>query len=82
MDVDVLRGPDRGRAVSRARALAAYVLVRCLGYRVTDVAAALGRDVSTTSIAIRDVGQRLSGDPAAARQIDRLVESVDFKVKA
>jgi putative transposase len=82
MNVEVLRGPDRGRTASRARALAAYALVRCLGHRVTDVASALGRNVSTTSIAIRDVGQRLSGDPAAARQIDRLLESVDFKVRA
>jgi hypothetical protein len=82
VDVEVLRGPDRDRVASRARALAAYVLVRCLGYRVTDVAATLGRDDSTTSIVVRRLGQRLPSDPATAREVDRLIAGREVKVKA
>jgi hypothetical protein len=86
VDVDVLHGAGRGGPTSWARALAAYVLVHRLGYRVTDVAAALGRAVATTSLAVREVSQRLPGDAAAARQVERLVEflveSLDVKVKA
>ena len=80
--VEVLRGPDRNRVASRARALAAYVLVRRLGYRVTDVAATLGRDDSTTSIVVRHLGQRLPSDPATAREVDRLIAGMEVKVKA
>lgn len=82
VDIDVLRGLGRGRAASWSRALAAYVLVRRLGYRVTDVAAALGRTVATTSIAVREISERLPGDEAAARQVDRVVESLNVKVRA
>ena len=82
MDIDVLRGLGRGRAASWSRALAAYVLVRRLRYRVTDVAAALGRTVATTSIAVREISERLPGDEAAARQVDRVVESLNVKVRA
>ena len=74
--------PAAERRATRARALAAYVLVRRLGYRVTDVAAALGRNVATTSIAVREVSERLPRDEAAARQVDRLVESLEVKVRA
>jgi putative transposase len=76
VDVDVLHGAGRGGPASRARALATYVLVRHLGYRLTDVAAALGRNLATASIAARDVGRRLAEDPAAGRQVDRLVTSL------
>jgi hypothetical protein len=46
---DVLRSAARGRAVSRTRATVARMLVRDLGFRVSDVAGALRRDVSTVS---------------------------------
>lgn len=82
VDIETLAGPDRGRAASRARGLAAFVLVRCLGYRVTDVAAILGRDGSTTSIVVRHLSERLQSDPAAARQVGRLMECLEVKVKA
>jgi hypothetical protein len=53
---------------------------------VTDVAAALGRTVATASLAVGAVGKRLPEDAAAARQVERLVESLveflDIKVKA
>jgi REP element-mobilizing transposase RayT len=82
VDVEVLRGSGRGRPASWARALAAYVLVRRLGYRVTDVASLLGRSVPTTSLAVGEVDARRSGDAALARQVDRLVESLETKVEA
>ncbi len=82
VDVEVLRGSGRGRPASRARALAAYVLVRRLGFRVTEVASLLGRSVPTTSLAVGDVGARLAGDAALARQVDRLVEGMETKVEA
>jgi putative transposase len=86
VDVEVLLGLSRGRPASRARALAAYVLVRRLGYRLTDVAVVLGRNLATASIAVREVGRRLPEDEAAARQVERLVaslvESLETKVKA
>jgi hypothetical protein len=82
VDVAVLRGSGRGGPASWARALAAYVLVRRLGHRVTDVAALLGRSVPTTSLAVGEVGARLAGDAALARQIERLVEGVETKVWA
>ena len=86
VDAAVLHGAGRGGPASWARALASYVLVRRLGYRVTDVAAALGRTVATTSLAVRKVGVRLPGDAAIASQVEWLVESLvesrDIKVKA
>jgi REP element-mobilizing transposase RayT len=86
VDVDVLHGAGRGRPASWTRALAAYVLVRRGGYRLTDVAAALGRNLATASIAVREVGQRLPEDEAVARQVEWLVESLvesrETKVKA
>ena len=73
------------RRAGRGR-LAAYVLVRRLGYRLTDVAAVLGRNLATASIAVREVGRRLPEDETAARQVERLVESLveslETKVKA
>jgi chromosomal replication initiation ATPase DnaA len=86
VDVVVLHGAGRGRPASWARALAAYVLVRRVGHRLTDVAAALGRNLATASIAVREVGQRLPEDEAVARQVEwlveSLVESLETKVKA
>jgi REP element-mobilizing transposase RayT len=86
VQIDVLHGAGRGGPASWARALAAYVLVRRIGYRLTDVAAVLGRNLATASIAVREVGRRLPEDEAAARQVERLVESLveslETKVKA
>ena len=78
-DVEGLRGPDRSRAAARARTLAAFVLIRRLGYRVSDVAAALGRDGATTTVAVGRLGQRLAAEPAAAQEVDRLVNCMEVK---
>jgi chromosomal replication initiation ATPase DnaA len=86
VDIDVLHGAGRGGPASWARALAAYVLVRRLGYRLTDVAGVLGRNLGTASAAVGEVGRRLREDEGVARQVERLVESlresVETKVKA
>jgi hypothetical protein len=62
--------------------LAAYVLVRRLGYRVTDVGPELGRNVATTSRTVWELSERLATDEAAARQIERLVEIAEPEVEA
>jgi putative transposase len=82
VDVEALRRPDRSRPAHRARALAAYVLVRRLGYRLTDVATSLRRDGSTTSILVQRLGQRLPSDPATAQEIEGLLRPAEVKVKA
>lgn len=82
VDVEVLHGAGRGGPASGARALAAYVLVRRLGYRLTDVAAGLGRNLATASNAVRRVGEQLPDDPVAARQVESLVESLAESLSA
>jgi REP element-mobilizing transposase RayT len=86
VDIDILHGAGRGGPASWARALAAYVLVRRVGYRLTDVAGVLGRNLATASGAVGEVSRRLPEDEAAARQVERLVESLrdslKIKVKA
>jgi REP element-mobilizing transposase RayT len=54
-----LRGRDRTHSITRARALVSFVLVRRLGYRVADVATALGRDAATISVMVSRVAHRL-----------------------
>src|SRR5262249_6402536 len=51
---------DRSRVVSRA--LAVFVLVRRLGYRVADVAATIRRDGATTTILVGRLGLRAPSD--------------------
>jgi hypothetical protein len=78
-DLAALRGPDRSRAVCRARAITAFVLVRRLGYRLADVAAALARDGATTSIGLSRLGQRLRSDPVLADEVTRLAQCTEVK---
>lgn len=77
--VEALRSPDRSRTASQARALAAFVLIRRLGYRVADVATALGRDGATTSILVGRFGLRMPSDPVAAQDVDRLTKCMEVK---
>lgn len=69
----MLRGPDRGRTVSRARAALSFVLVRRLGYRLADVAAALGRDVATISVIVSRLARHLESSDGAAADLARLI---------
>jgi hypothetical protein len=77
--VDTLRGPDRSRTASRARALAAFLLIRRLGYRVGDAAMAIGRDGTTTGILAARLGLRMLGNPELAQDVDRLAKCMEVK---
>ena len=57
-DRTLLRGRDRSWELSKARTLAAYVLVRRLGFGVSEVAAYLGRDQTTLSSLISRFSER------------------------
>jgi REP element-mobilizing transposase RayT len=84
VDSAVLRGPDRGRAASRARAAVSFALVRHLGYRVSDVAAALGRDAATISVIVNRTACRVdsaAGATGEAAQVKRAVRNC-LEVKA
>ena len=75
--VQALRSPDRSWAVSRARTIAAYVLVRRLGYRLSDVAAYFKRDIATVATLLARLSDRLQADDAARREVDRLSKIVE-----
>jgi putative transposase len=76
VDVAQLRSADRSWAVSRQRTLAAYLLIRQGGYRPGDVAAALHRDPATVSTLLTRFAARLSEEPAAQHELERLAKIV------
>jgi hypothetical protein len=76
LDPVALRRPDRGQPVSQARAVVSFVLVRRLGYRLTDVAAALGRDAATISVIVSRLARRLESGDRAAADMTRLCSEV------
>lgn len=76
----VARGPDRRRDVATARGLLALVLVRRLGYRLTDVARLLGRDPASLSVTLGRLASRLARDPGLARAAERLGKCLEVKV--
>jgi len=77
VDVQELRSPDRGWAISKARTLATYVLVRRLGYRLSDVAAYFGRDMGTLATLLARLSDRVQANDTARREIERLNEIVE-----
>ena len=77
IDVQALCSPDRGWAISKARTLAAYVLVRRLGYRLSDVAAYFGRDMATLATLLARLSDRVQANDTARREIERLNEIVE-----
>jgi REP element-mobilizing transposase RayT len=72
LDPGALRSRDRNRLAVSARAAVSFVLVRRRGYRVADVAAALGRDASTISTRVWRLADRLPTDPDLALTVSRL----------
>jgi putative transposase len=76
LDLSVLRSPDRGHAVSRARAALSFVLVRRLGYRVADVAAAFHRDAATISVMVSREARRLESSPRRTADASRIHRNV------
>jgi chromosomal replication initiation ATPase DnaA len=77
LEVQALRSPDRGWAVSKARTLAAYVLVRRLGYRLSDVAGYFGRDMATLATLLARLRDRMQTN-TARREVDRLSKIVEL----
>jgi putative transposase len=60
VDAGVLASRDRSHRVTEARGLAAFLLVRRLGYRLLDVARVLQRDPATLCAGIYRIGQRIT----------------------
>lgn len=71
-----LRSTDRSWAVSRQRTLAAYLLIRRMGFRARDVAVALHRDPATLSVLLTRLAARLREEPVTQRRLDRLARSI------
>jgi putative transposase len=70
----VVSGPDRRRGITAMRALVAFVLVRRLGYRLTDVARILERDPAGLSVTLCRFADRLAREERLARTVARLGE--------
>ncbi len=77
IEVQALRSPDRGWTISKARTIAAYVLVRRLGYRLSDVAAYFNRDIATLATLLARLSDRLQADDTVRREVDRLSKIVE-----
>jgi REP-associated tyrosine transposase len=78
MKPGTLRGPTRTRSVSQARAAVSFVLLRRMGYRLTDVAMALDRDAATICMIVSRLAGRLdAGDSAAVDDVARLCPKVE-----
>jgi putative transposase len=77
VEVPALRSPDRSWAVSKARTIAAYVLVRRLGYRPSEVAAYFGRDMATVATLLARLSDRMQRDEKQRRELDRLTKILD-----
>ena len=80
VDPTDVRGPGRGRGLSASRALLAFVLVRRLAYRLTDVAALLGRDPATLGKAVTRLATMTERDGAVADQVRELADCPEVKV--
>lgn len=79
LDSSTLRSPDRSQPVATARAVLSFVLVRRLGYRVADVAVALGRDVATISVIVSRVASELQSGDRIAADVVRLTKCLEVK---
>jgi hypothetical protein len=78
IEVRSLRSPDRGWAISKARTIAAYVLVRRFGYRLTDVAAYFGRDLATLATLLARLSDRMQANDTVRREVDQLAKIVEL----
>lgn len=77
MDIQTLRSGDRSWAVSRARTMAAYVLVHRVGYRLSDVAVYFARDMATMGTLLARFSDRMQSDEKLRSEIDYLAKIVD-----
>jgi len=69
IDPALLSGADCGWNTSRSRALVAYVLIRRLGYKLTDVAKCLSRDTATVSSLVSRYWERMAEDKELKKQV-------------
>ena len=74
VEPEVLGGADRGWEVSKARAMVGYVLMRRLGYPLTEVAKSLGRDVATVSSLISRFAERVNEEAELRKKAERLAK--------
>ena len=71
-DSGTLRSSDRSRAINGARAVLSFVLVRRFGYRVVDVASALGRDSASVGMMVLRLAKRLEVDSSLVAEVERV----------
>ena len=57
--------------------IAAYVLVRRLGYRLSDVATYFGRDIATVATLLARLSDRMQANDKVRREIDQLAKIVE-----
>ena len=76
VDPQVLRGPDRSWKVSKLRTLLVYVLIRRLGFGVSEVAAYLKRDPATLIALVSRLSNRTQSELALREEIERLTKIV------
>lgn len=76
MGIEELRSPDRSWAVSKARTMIAYVLVRRLGYGLGEVATYVGRDIATVGALLARMGERMRSDKELRGRVERLTNIV------
>lgn len=72
-----LKSADRSWAVSKARTMIAYVLVRRQGYGLGEVAKYFARDAATVGTLIARLGERMAKDEELRREIARLTRKVE-----
>ena len=72
-----LRSRDRSWAVSNARTMIGYVLVRRQGYGLTEVSKYLGRDPATVGTLLGRLAVKIDEDTAVRREIERLSRIVE-----
>lgn len=71
-----LKSADRSWAVSRARTMIGYVLVRRAGYGLGEVAKYFGRDPATVGTLLGRLAARIDEDEEVRREIERLSKIV------
>jgi REP element-mobilizing transposase RayT len=73
-----LKSADRSWAVSRARTIVGYALVRKYGYGLGEVAKYLRRDPATVGTLLGRLAQKIDGDPVLRRKLERLIKIVEI----
>ena len=72
-----LKSADRSWAVSKARTMIGYVLVRREGYALGEVARLFARDGATVGTLIGRLAERINQDQMLRREIDRVSKKVE-----